>query len=141
MQTQTIHLEPGSVHSHDLVRYVWEGEQVRVTADITSTDLLRIEVKAHQVSPSCLLLFLKANICIISANPPVLNSANLRLISCGSSAHQQPPCGQQAVSQACLSLLPLPFTSPRPLETLPPLSCEYRFILAWFILSRVALMR
>lgn len=31
-------------------RYVWEGEQVRVTADITTSDLLRIEVKAHQVA-------------------------------------------------------------------------------------------
>jgi hypothetical protein len=28
---------------------VWEGETVRVTADITPSDLLRIEVKAHQV--------------------------------------------------------------------------------------------
>jgi hypothetical protein len=32
-----------------VIRYVWEGDQVRVTADISSTDLLRIEVKAHQV--------------------------------------------------------------------------------------------
>ena len=54
MQIQTCLLDADSTHSHDTVRYVWEGEQVRVTADITSTDLLRIEVKAHQVQPSCL---------------------------------------------------------------------------------------
>jgi hypothetical protein len=52
MQIQTCLLDADSTHSHDTVRYVWEGEQVRVTADITSTDLLRIEVKAHQVQPS-----------------------------------------------------------------------------------------
>ena len=42
-----------SIYSHTQLtqscRYVWEGETVRVTADITTSDLLRIEVKAHQV--------------------------------------------------------------------------------------------
>jgi hypothetical protein len=49
-----------------VIRYVWEGDQVRVTADITSTDLLRIEVKAHQVMPVCTPARLEVpwNVCI-----------------------------------------------------------------------------
>lgn len=43
---------PGTQMKLKSLRYVWEGEQVRVTADITSSDLLRIEVKAHTCEPA-----------------------------------------------------------------------------------------
>lgn len=43
---------PGTQMKLKSLRYVWEGEHVRVTADITSSDLLRIEVKAHQCEPA-----------------------------------------------------------------------------------------
>lgn len=44
--------EPGTQMKLKSLRYVWEGEQVRVTADITTSDLLRIEVKAHRCEPA-----------------------------------------------------------------------------------------
>ncbi len=73
-------------------RYVWEGEHVRVTADITSSDLLRIEVKAHQVPHAFITNHVRGEsfLCLNKTSHP--DSASQPSISCGSFGHQLPLC-------------------------------------------------
>ena len=91
-----------SISCGSSLRYVWEGEQVRVTADITSSDLLRIEVKAHTVRVIC-----TASLCIHRTHSSAsLFSASPPSISCASCDLQQPQCALQAVQSAPRSLRP-----------------------------------